>query len=169
VIRVRRLALGAALACTVAHARCSSADLMSSDGDGDVSGAAALSSGLGLTLGFFVSGLFTEGDAAGRALESRRELSLAIARGSGPFVTDLAAWLELPPALLPELGQALRDARTALEPALAKPISLQSFETLIGVALCKSPPIRYHAWKRFNCERLVPLSRLSQPPADPTP
>lgn len=140
---------------------CGSSDLSTDD---EALGGTAISSGVAASLGFITTGFLTGGDTAGRALESRREIALAIARGNGPFVTDLAAWLELPPALLPELGQALREARPVLDPAMAQPIAVDAFERLVGIALCRHPPIRYHAWKRFNCEALAPLSRLPAPP-----
>ncbi len=155
------VALIAALVTLQALGACGSSELSTDD---EALGGSAISSGVAGSLAFITTGLLTGGDTAGRALESRREIALAIARGSGPFVTDLAAWLELPPALLPELGQALRAGRPVLEPALAQPIAVDAFERLIGIALCKHPPIRYHAWKRFNCEALSPLSRLPAPP-----
>jgi|GEM_PF-2979113 len=145
---------------------CGGVDL-SSDGNDPIIEANTFAfsfAGLGLSIG--TTAFFTEGDeATGRPLGERREISLAIARGSGPFVTDLAAWLELPPKLLPDLGEALRDARPVLEEALSSELSVKAFESLLGVALCRHPRIRYHAWRRFDCEREAPLHTLSVPPA----
>jgi hypothetical protein len=149
-------------ALAAALVACGSLDV-SSDNDSPLGRTAVISSAVGLALSFGTTGLITGGNAAGHALESRREVSTAIARGSGPFVTDLAAWLELPDALVPVLGGALRDARPILEPALDEPITVESFSILLGIAVCKEPKLRYHAWKRFNCERLVPLARLPSP------
>lgn len=47
-----------------------------------------------------------------------RGIRLALVRGEGPFVLDVADNLGLPPTLLPLLGQTLRGARKTLEPHL---------------------------------------------------
>lgn len=136
----------------------------SSDVDDPLGESSLMSIASSLALGAGFAGLFTEPVPTGQALMNRREIALAIARGQGPFVTDLAAWLGLPEALLPALGRALREARPVLEPALSEEISVEGFQTLVGVALCRDRELRYHAWRRFQCERLVPRETLSRSP-----
>lgn len=138
----------------------------SSDVDDPLGESSILSVASSVALGAGFAGLFTRRPGTGEAVLYRREIALSIARGQGPFVSDLAAWLSLPEPLLPELGRVLREARPVLEPALSEEISVEGFQTLIGVALCKDPVLRYHAWRRFQCERLVPWHMLE---ADPPP
>jgi len=159
--------IAAVVACATLTS-CSSVDLSDVSGGGndpsnETAGLLMTTFG-GLGLGIGTTALFTVDDATGRPLEDRREISLAIARGAGPFVTDLAQWLELPPSLLPVLGLALREARPVLGPALEADISVASFQTLLGVALCRDPKLRFHAWRRFDCEALAPLHALPVPP-----
>jgi len=52
--------------------------------------------------------------------EHQQEVRVAIARGDGPFVSDLGQRLGLPSPLLPHLGDVLQAARPALEPPLAR-------------------------------------------------
>ncbi|MCC6622461.1 MAG: hypothetical protein IT385_14450 [Deltaproteobacteria bacterium] len=51
--------------------------------------------------------------------QHRQDIRVALARGDGPFVRDVAAGLRLPPELVPALGEALRAHRASIEPALA--------------------------------------------------
>lgn len=133
------------------------------DMDEPLGEASILSIASSLALGAGFAGLFTRRPGNGEAVLYRREIALSIARGQGPFVTDLAAWLALPESLVPELGRVLREARPVLEPALSEEISVESFQTLLGVALCRDPVLRYHAWRRFHCERLAPWGSLRAP------
>lgn len=50
--------------------------------------------------------------------QHRQAIRVAVVRGDGPFVRDLAQALELPAALIPALGEVLQDARPGLEPIL---------------------------------------------------
>lgn len=149
-----------------APSACGTLDV-TSDADSPLGRTVLISAGIGLALSFGTLELIT-GDRSpvGHALEHRREVAIAIARGKGPFVTDLAAWLQLPASLVPKLGEVLRRARDVLGEALAEPIAVETFEILLGVALCGDPTLRYHAWKRFECERLVPMRTLALPSGD---
>jgi len=51
----------------------------------------------------------------------RQEVRVAVVRGDGPFVRDLAEGLALPEPLIAPLGEALRAHRAALEAPLAEP------------------------------------------------
>lgn len=136
----------------------------SSDVDDPLGESSILSVASSVALGAGFAGLFTRRPGTGEAVLYRREIALSIARGQGPFVTDLAAWLALPEPLVTELGRVLREARPVLEPALSEEISVEGFQTLIGVALCRDPVLRYHAWRRFHCERLVPWETVQVAP-----
>ncbi|MCC6622875.1 MAG: hypothetical protein IT385_16570 [Deltaproteobacteria bacterium] len=48
----------------------------------------------------------------------QQEVRIALARGDGPFVADLAQTLALPAPLVPHLGAVVRAARPALEPSV---------------------------------------------------
>ena len=171
-----RLAGWLAIVTVAVSGGCSSVDMSSSNANDPAEQAQFFITSFGaIGLGIGTTAFFTVDPATGHPLSDRREISLAIARGSGPFVTDLAHWLELPPRLMATLGETLRAARPVLEPALDAPITVRSFESLLGVALCRQPQLRYHAWKRFPCERLAPLHSLPVapdslvPPGDPAP
>jgi len=59
------------------------------------------------------------GDDFSYLQKHQQEVRIALARGDGPFVSDLAERLTLPAALVPHLGEVLRAARPALEPPVA--------------------------------------------------
>lgn len=163
----RLVPMSVAVACLSA---CAGVDFSSEANDPIIEANTFVSSFASIGLSIGTTAFFTEGEVAtGQSLGERREIALAIARGSGPFVTDLAQWLELPPALLPDLGVALRDARPVLHQALSSPLTVKAFESLLGVALCRHPRIRYHAWRRFPCEQLAPLHALLVPPESLAP
>ncbi len=139
-------------------------DASSSESGNAVDDTLALVSSLGsIATSVGTTGMAIDSARTGHALEQRREIKVAIARGQGPFVTDLAAWLALPDAMVPALGKALRDARPVLEPALSTDLTEHAFELLLGVALCSDPTLRYHAWRRFDCMRLAPLAAPTSP------
>jgi len=150
------------VALIVGVSGCAELDVSDTSKDNDAR-AAAFSTGSAAALGIGLVALLTERGGTGEPVSGRRDIALAIARGQGPFVSDLAGWLELPESMLPALGECLREARPVLEAALSDSLSQKSFETLIGVALCRDERLRYHAWKRYDCARIAPLSTLTEP------
>ena len=142
----------------------SSSDSSSSDSGNPVDDTMVLLSSLGsLASSVGTTGMLIDDKSTGRALRNRREIAVAIARGQGPFVTDLAQWLQLPDAMLPALGKALRDARPVFDEALSSELTERAFALLVGVTLCSDPTLRYHAWRRFDCDRMAPLAAPETP------
>jgi len=77
---------------------------------------------IGATIASAVYALDQEG--AGAYLEKHgREVRLALARGEGTFVRDVAHNLGLGPAEVPHLGRVLRDARGRLEPLVGASVA----------------------------------------------
>lgn len=143
-----------ALACLVLGA-CSNLDV-SDLNNVSVRLALVTGSSAGVTAGA-VSAASRDPDP-GPMIADRRALATDLARGDGPWVNDLAAWLALPQGLVPQLGKTLREARPVLAEALAEPLSESAFRTLLGVTLCRDEALRFHAWRRFDCAKLAPKS-----------
>ncbi|MFO0750716.1 MAG: hypothetical protein U1F43_34360 [Myxococcota bacterium] len=75
---------------------------------------------LGLSVAATVIALTADDDSSFSYLERhQQEVRVALARGDGPFVGDVAQRLGLPAPLIPHLGRVLRRARPDLEPELA--------------------------------------------------
>lgn len=76
---------------------------------------------LGITaVGLATQSVIALASADGYLDRHGREVQLALARGEGAFVDDVAAALHVPAALTPRVGAALRGARSALEEALGR-------------------------------------------------
>ena len=96
-------------------------------GGGAVTSDGKILEGLGLTVvgGALLVGAYSiyADDVSKLDLEDERpEIRLALARGDGVFVTDLASALHLPPRDVPCLGRTLQAARPVLTRSMAQPL-----------------------------------------------
>lgn len=133
---------------------CSSNGVLSGGSDEDEAAAAVL--GL-TTLGTTTTtgGLLTTNELSPSTpslwLADRRNIEIAIARGHGSWIDDLADELALPEGLVPHLGAALRRHHGPLSQALREPLHTSRWERLLGAALCCDPWVRPFASRRFGC------------------
>lgn len=79
-----------------------------------------------------------------------RGIRLALTRGEGPFVLDVADNLRLPRDLLPTLGEALRRARSDLEPHLIAVDPERGFTTEDGRLFAEKLARALHAEPRLT-------------------
>lgn len=95
-----------------------SPDEDSEDGDNALLITGAVLLGLSI-VGTVVALTADDGGEFSYLQEHQQEVRIALARGDGPFVADLAQSLALPGSLVPHLGAVIRAARPALEPPVA--------------------------------------------------
>lgn len=145
---------GLTLASVLCALGCSSNGVLSGGSEDDQAAAAMLGlTALGTTT--TTGGLVTTNELSPSTpslwLADRRNIEIAIARGHGGWIDDLADELALPEGLVPHLGAALRRQHGTLSTALREPLHTARWERLLGAALCCDAWVRPFASRRFGC------------------
>lgn len=98
-------------------------------------------------------------------LSDRREIEVALARGNGTWVDDVATRLALPAGLVPRLGAALQRQRPYLLGVLAPgPLTTRDWISAVGAAACCDPWLRAFAEPRIGCTPPVLMSDADAAP-----
>lgn len=83
---------------------------------------------------------------------NRRETEIALARGTGPWIDDVAARIALPAGLVPRLGAALHRQRDYLLGVLARDLlTTHDWMAAVGAVVCCDPWLRAFAEPRLGC------------------
>jgi hypothetical protein len=95
----------------------------------------------------------TDSDRQETYLENRREIAIALARGRGSYVDDLADELGLPEGMVAHLGAVLKARRDRLAPRLEDKVLRDDWERWLADELCCDPWIRPFASSSHGCTR----------------
>lgn len=146
------IALAVATACSSSS---SSGITSSSNGSDDETAIAALLTtavGALSTTGGVLTTVNSDSPPPSIWLANRRQIRIAIARGHGLWVDDLAAELGLPEGLVRYLGEALKRNQKTLSAVLVRePLRVDDWERTLGDVLCCDPWLHPFARARFEC------------------
>lgn len=144
----------ASLLMAVGCGSSSNGSITSTSSDEDVAIGVLVSTGLGLlstTGGAIITDETDQGPPSAR-IQDRRAIEIALARGHGAWIADLADEIRLPEGLVGHLGAALKANRAPLSALLADPeLEVGTWRRRLADALCCDRWLYPFAHRRFRC------------------